>query len=63
MGFLGGTELLIIFAIVIVLFGARKIPELAHGFGIGIKEFKKATRDSGNQTLTDNTEIEKENKS
>jgi len=40
MGMPGGTELLIIFGIVILLFGAKKIPELAKGFGKGIKNFK-----------------------
>ena len=45
MGFLGGQELLIILAIVIILFGAKKIPELASGLGKGIKEFKKASKD------------------
>jgi len=45
MGFMGGQELLIILAIVIILFGAKKIPELASGLGKGIKEFKKATKD------------------
>jgi sec-independent protein translocase protein TatA len=34
-----------ILVIVLVLFGAKKIPELARGLGSGIKEFKKATRD------------------
>ncbi len=46
MGFLGGQELLIILAIVIILFGAKKIPELASGLGKGIREFKKASRDA-----------------
>ncbi len=45
MGFMGGQELLIILAIVIILFGAKKIPELASGLGKGIKEFKKASKD------------------
>ena len=40
MGMPGGTELLIIFGIVVLLFGAKKIPELAKGFGKGIKNFK-----------------------
>ncbi|MCF6340865.1 MAG: twin-arginine translocase TatA/TatE family subunit [Sulfurimonas sp.] len=40
MGMPGGTELLIIFGIVILLFGAKKIPELAKGIGKGIKNFK-----------------------
>jgi len=45
MGFLGGQELLVILLIVILLFGAKKIPELAKGLGTGIKEFKKASHD------------------
>jgi len=40
MGMPGGTELLIILAIVVLLFGSKKIPELAKGFGKGIKNFK-----------------------
>jgi sec-independent protein translocase protein TatA len=42
---LGYTEVLLILAVVLILFGAKKIPELAKGLGSGIKEFKKATRD------------------
>jgi sec-independent protein translocase protein TatA len=42
---LGGGEVILIFAVVLLLFGARKLPELAKGLGQGIKEFKKATRD------------------
>ena len=42
---MGGTELLVILAAVLVLFGARKIPEFAKGLGQGIKEFKKASRE------------------
>ena len=44
-GFLGGWEVLLIAGVVLVLFGAKKIPELAKGLGTGIKEFKKATRE------------------
>jgi sec-independent protein translocase protein TatA len=44
-GFIGGWELVLILAVVLVLFGAKKLPELAKGLGQGIKEFKKATRD------------------
>ena len=43
---LGVQELMIIFLIIIVLFGAKKLPELAGGLGKGIKEFKKATREA-----------------
>jgi len=42
---LGGTEVVLILAVVLILFGAKKIPELAKGMGQGIKEFKKATRE------------------
>ena len=41
----GPTELLIILAIVLVLFGAKKIPELARGLGEGIRNFKDGMRD------------------
>jgi sec-independent protein translocase protein TatA len=42
---LGGGEIILLLAIVLILFGAKKIPELAKGLGQGIKEFKKATQD------------------
>jgi sec-independent protein translocase protein TatA len=41
----GGQEVLVIGIVVVVLFGARKVPELMKGFGEGIREFKKASRD------------------
>jgi sec-independent protein translocase protein TatA len=44
-GFLGGWEWVIVGMAVLLLFGAKKIPELAKGLGTGIKEFKKATRE------------------
>ena len=40
---LGGGEIILILAIVLILFGAKKLPELAKGLGQGIREFKKAT--------------------
>jgi len=43
---LGGGEIVLILALVLILFGARKLPELAKGLGQGIKEFKKASRDA-----------------
>ena len=42
---LGGMEWVIVILAVLLLFGAKKIPELAKGLGSGIKEFKKATRE------------------
>jgi sec-independent protein translocase protein TatA len=42
---LNGWEVVAILAIVLVLFGAKKLPELAKGLGQGIKEFKKSSRE------------------
>jgi sec-independent protein translocase protein TatA len=44
-GMFGGWEVVMILAAVLILFGAKKVPELMGGLGKGIKEFKKATRD------------------
>lgn len=45
MGPIGGPELLVIFLVILLLFGAKKIPELARGIGKGMGEFKKAKED------------------
>jgi len=42
---IGGWEVVLILAVVLLLFGAKKLPDLAKGLGTGIKEFKKATRE------------------
>ena len=42
---LGGMEWVIVILAILLLFGSKKIPELAKGLGQGIKEFKKATRE------------------
>jgi sec-independent protein translocase protein TatA len=41
----GPTELIILLTIILLLFGAKRIPELARGLGIGVREFKKGTSD------------------
>ena len=46
---LSGGELIIVFVAILVLFGAKKIPEFAKGLGQGIKEFKKASSDVTNE--------------
>jgi len=46
MGMPSGTELLIIFGIIVLLFGAKKIPDLAKGIGKGIKNFKAEMKES-----------------
>ena len=42
---LGGTEIIIILVIGLVLFGAKRLPELGKGLGTGIREFKKGVSD------------------
>ena len=44
-GMPGGWEIFLIIFFVLILFGAKKIPELARGFGQGIREFKEATKE------------------
>ncbi|NIA28616.1 MAG: twin-arginine translocase TatA/TatE family subunit [Calditrichaeota bacterium] len=45
-----GPELIIILFVIVLLFGAKKLPELAKGMGKGIREFKKATRDEDSES-------------
>ena len=42
-GSVGPTELIILLTIILLLFGAKRIPELARGLGTGVKEFKRGT--------------------
>ncbi|HET7818950.1 MAG TPA: twin-arginine translocase TatA/TatE family subunit [Bacteroidia bacterium] len=44
---LGGTEMILIVAVVLLLFGGKKIPELMRGLGKGMKEFKDASKGDG----------------
>jgi len=44
-GNIGTGEILIILLIVLIFFGAKKIPDLAQGLGKGIREFRKAAKD------------------
>lgn len=45
LGEIGMPQILLILAIVLLLFGGRKIPELMKGLGSGVKEFKNAAKD------------------
>jgi sec-independent protein translocase protein TatA len=45
MGSLGPFELVLIFLAILLIFGAKRIPEIARGLGKGIKEFKSATNE------------------
>lgn len=47
LGMIGGWQIVLIVVVVLILFGGgKKIPELFKGFGEGMKEFKKATKDT-----------------
>ena len=45
LGMIGAPQIILIIAVVLLLFGGRKIPELMRGLGSGIKEFKNATKE------------------
>ena len=54
---LGTPEIILIAIVILVLFGAKKIPELMQGLGKGVREFKKATTDiEKDLTSTDDKE-------
>ena len=56
LGSLGGTELIIALVIILLLFGAKRIPELAKGLGSGVREFRRGTRgevDEGDEKSDD----------
>jgi sec-independent protein translocase protein TatA len=58
----GGMEWILIVLVVVLLFGAKKIPELAKGLGLGIKEFKKASKET-REELSDKSEDGSESES
>jgi sec-independent protein translocase protein TatA len=60
---LGTGEILIIALVILLLFGAKKIPELAQGLGKGIREFKKGLKDVGDEIKKTDDEIKKTDKS
>ncbi len=63
-GSIGMPELIIILLVILLLFGAKKLPELARGLGKGIREFKDATKhveDEFKELEKDEKEEKKEN--
>lgn len=60
LGMPGPWEIILIVLVVLLIFGGRKIPELMKGLGQGMKEFKKATKDDGDNNDDEN---KSENKS
>lgn len=61
-GNLGGTEILLILLLILILFGAKKIPDLAQGLGKGIREFRKAAKDIQEDINIDDKKIEDKTK-
>ncbi|SRR5690606_575621 len=55
MGGIGTWEILLIFLVVLLVFGAKRIPEIARGLGKGIREFKDATTEIKNELNLDDT--------
>ncbi len=60
LGSVGPTELIILLTIILLLFGAKRIPELAKGLGTGIREFKKGTSGQAEKDQLDEKEKEGE---
>lgn len=58
-GGLGGQEMIIIFLIVLLLFGAKKLPELARGVGKSMGEFKKARDDFEREITRSEADVKK----
>ncbi len=61
-GSLGGTELIIALVIILLLFGAKRIPELARGLGSGVKEFRAGTREGQLEEKKDEEKKDEEKK-
>lgn len=59
-GSLGGTELIIALVIILLLFGAKRIPELAKGLGSGVREFRAGTRGEGVEDKKDDKKKEEQ---
>ncbi|MBE2187503.1 MAG: twin-arginine translocase TatA/TatE family subunit [Rhodothermales bacterium] len=57
MGNLGATEILLIFLVILLLFGAKRIPEIARGLGKGIREFKDASTDIRRELTMDDSQM------
>lgn len=59
-GNLGAPEIILIIIVILILFGAKKIPELAKGIGKGMKEFKKAVKEVEEDINLDDSNDNKE---
>ena len=61
LGGIGPWEAVLIFLAIVILFGAKRIPELARGLGKGIREFKDASREVKKEIEGDSSEKKKTN--
>ena len=52
---LGGTELLIVFVVILLVFGPSQIPKMARGLGQAMREFRKAQQEIGDELKGDDT--------
>jgi sec-independent protein translocase protein TatA len=59
---IGGPEIILILFVILLLFGAKKIPELARGMGKGIREFKDATKEIKDEIDDTTSEVNKDKK-
>lgn len=59
-GGLGTSEIIVIALLILVLFGARKIPEFAKGLGQGVREFKKASQNVKEEINKETGDVKKE---
>ncbi len=62
LGNLGATEIILILLVVLIFFGAKKIPELAQGLGKGLREFRKAAREIQDDVEKDTKRIDETDK-
>ena len=58
---LGPWELFLIFVAILLLFGAKRLPEIAQGMGKGIREFKKAMKDTTDEIKGSLDDVDKPN--
>ena len=58
----GPWQVIIIILAIIILFGGKKIPEIARGLGLGLKEFKKATREIKDEVQNATEDVEEKEK-
>jgi sec-independent protein translocase protein TatA len=58
MGSIGGSELFLILLVILIFFGAKKLPDLARGLGQGIREFRKAARDVQDEVEKDTKRLD-----